>query len=432
MTQGHTADANGKECEACVAGKYKATKGTTDCHECEAGTYSTTVAATSPETCQECPANSASPEGSSAVGECKCNAGFTGPDGGSCEECLAGTYKEGSGSGECVECEVGTYSAVPGASSKDACTLCSAVSSSKSGAGSSTCVCNKGYTGPDLGPCEPCSAGTYKSILGSESCVNVCPANSHSPPGSTVITDCKCNAGYTGADGGTCSPCGAGSYKPSAGSEECTSCPANTHSEVVASVSVTDCTCNKGHTGADCHPCAAGTYKDIKGSGDCVVCPVDTYSAVLGAISESTCEPCPEDTSSASGSSAKSDCKCKAGSLGPGGGPCTVCPSGKYQQGSECVDCPEGYTSHPGSTSAEHCLDICDAGSYGPAGGPCVLCEEGKYKATPGTGECDGECPANTNSAKGSDELADCVCNAVGVVWLFGHACAHLPCRMGA
>ena len=207
-------------------------------------------------------------------------------------------------------------------------------------------------------------------------------------------------------------------------------------------MSVTDCTCNKGHTGADCHPCAAGTYKDIKGSGDCVVCPVDTYSAVLGAISESTCEPCPEDTSSGSGSSAKSDCKCKAGSLGPGGGPCTVCPSGKYQRKdrcdgdychrkSRCIDCPEGHTSPPGSTSAEHCLDICDAGSYGPHGGPCVLCEEGKYKGTPGSDACT-DCPANTNSAKGSDELADCVCNAVGVVWLFGHACAHLPCRMGA
>ena len=431
MTQGYTPDANGKECVACEAGTFKATKGKTDCHKCEAGTYSTIEAATSPETCIKCPAHSTSAEGSSGVDDCKCHPGFTGANGGTCEECRAGTYKSVSGSGECVRCKDGTYSTIRGASSKDTCTPCSAVSSSKWGAGSSTCQCNKGYTGPDLGPCEPCSAGTYKSILGSESCVNVCPANSHSPPGSTVITDCKCNAGYTGADGGTCSPCGAGSYKPSAGSEECTSCPANTHSEVVASVSVTDCTCNKGHTGADCHPCAAGTYKDIKGSGDCVVCPVDTYSAVLGAISESTCEPCPEDTSSGSGSSAKSDCKCKAGSLGPGGGPCTACPSGKYQQGSECVDCPEGYTSHPGSTSAEHCLDICDAGSYGPAGGPCVLCEEGKYKGTPGSDACT-DCPANTNSAKGSDELADCVCNAVGVVWLFGHACAHLPCRMGA
>lgn len=109
-----------------------------------------------------------------------------------------------------------------------------------------------------------------------------------------------------------------------------------------------------------------------------------------------------------------------------------MCESGKYQQGSECVDCPEGHTSRPGSTSEEHCQEVCEAGSYGPHGGPCVLCEEGKYKATPGSEECSGECPANTDSAKGSDELADCVCNAVGVVWLFGHACAHLPCRMGA
>ena len=164
VTQGYTADANGKECEACVAGKYKEATGTTDCHECEAGTYSTTVAARSPGTCTDCPANSGSAAGSWAVGGCKCNAGFTGPDGGSCEECPAGSYKEASGSGGCVECEVGTYSATSGATSKDTCTLCSAVSSSKTGKGSSTCQCNEGYTGPDLGPCEPCSAGTYKSI----------------------------------------------------------------------------------------------------------------------------------------------------------------------------------------------------------------------------------------------------------------------------
>ena len=302
---GYTADADGKECVACKVGEYKEAKGTTDCHECEAGTYSATEAATSPETCAECPVRSDSPAGSSAVGECKCNAGFSGPDGGLCEECPAGTYKEMSGSGACVECEVGTYSTASGATSKDTCTLCSAVSSSKPGVGSSTCQCNEGYTGPDLGPCEPCSAGTYKSILGTEPCDNLCPANSDSPLASTVITDCKCNAGYTGADGGICSPCGESTYKPSPGSEECTSCPANTHSEVVASVSVTDCTCNKGHAGADCHPCAAGTYKDMKGSGDCVECPMDTYSAVLGAISELTCHPCPKDSTSASGASAK-------------------------------------------------------------------------------------------------------------------------------
>ena len=54
-----------------------------------------------------------------------------------------------------------------------------------------------------------------------------CPANSNSPAGSDALTDCTCNAGFTGPDGGPCSQCAAGKYKSMTGSEACSSCPAN-------------------------------------------------------------------------------------------------------------------------------------------------------------------------------------------------------------
>ena len=71
-------------------------------------------------------------------------------------------------------------------------------------AGSVTaCTCNAGFSGPDGGPCTPCEAGKYKALAGSSTC-SACPSNSNSPAGSAVLTSCTCNAGSTGPNGGPC------------------------------------------------------------------------------------------------------------------------------------------------------------------------------------------------------------------------------------
>ena len=57
--------------------------------------------------CLACPANSNSPAGSLALTSCACNAGFSGPDGGSCTACVAGKYKastQADGSSACTAC----------------------------------------------------------------------------------------------------------------------------------------------------------------------------------------------------------------------------------------------------------------------------------------------------------------------------------------
>ena len=47
--------------------------------------------------CTDCTTNSNSTLGANTKAECKCNLGYTGPDGGWCSECQPGTYKDMSG-----------------------------------------------------------------------------------------------------------------------------------------------------------------------------------------------------------------------------------------------------------------------------------------------------------------------------------------------
>ena len=137
--------------------------------------------------------------------------GYVGNDGDTCTACVPGTFKEDIGSNPCDNCKMGTYSSASSATSKYTCTNCSSISSSKSGEGSSTCHCNAGYSGPDLGPCEPCQQGKYKDIPGPAPCQDCpagtyllspgasspsacvsCPAGSTSLPGSSALKDCMC------------------------------------------------------------------------------------------------------------------------------------------------------------------------------------------------------------------------------------------------
>ena len=91
-----------------VAGKYLDREGATaeaDCESCPAGKLSSAGASS----CQSptCPSNSNAPSGSVT---CLCNPGYTGPDGGPCQACGAGTYKDSPGSGSCTACQPGEYS----------------------------------------------------------------------------------------------------------------------------------------------------------------------------------------------------------------------------------------------------------------------------------------------------------------------------------
>ena len=99
-----------------------------------------------------------------------------------------------------VDCQAGTFHDRTSASN-DTCVACPSGSTSEPSSNNVTdCKCNAGYTGPDGLTCAACEAGKYKAVNGSDACLS-CRSGSSSPPGSDNVTDCKCNAGYKAVNG---------------------------------------------------------------------------------------------------------------------------------------------------------------------------------------------------------------------------------------
>ena len=269
--------------------------------------------------CEGCPAHTSSDEGSTAVTDCVCVAGYTaGENGVACTACDAGTYKTVTGAVACSACPSQTSSA--GAS--DALT---------------DCVCVVGHTASANGEaCTACEAGKYKATTGSGSCT-ACPSQTSSAGGSDALTDCVCVAGYTAAsDGDACTACEAGEYKVATGVGDCSTCPAGT-SSASGSDALADCECEAGYSGASdgevCTACVADTYKSATGVGDCSDCPASTT------------------TSSAEGSEL-TDCVCIAGHTASADGEaCTACVAGTYKAATgsaSCTACEAGYQDAAG------------------------------------------------------------------------------------
>jgi hypothetical protein len=137
---------------------------------------------------------------------CFCNIGSTGPDGGTCTECVAGKYKGETGSSWCSYCESGKYSEEVGSSNSSSCTTCPTNSSSAAGSPNlSSCVCNIGFWGSDGGMCTLCEAGQYKEVAGADPCID-CPAGKYLETSGTFSSECiACPSGKV-ADNGSTSP----------------------------------------------------------------------------------------------------------------------------------------------------------------------------------------------------------------------------------
>jgi hypothetical protein len=73
---------------------------------------------------------------------------------------------------------------------------------------STDCVCDPGYNGTNGGPCGLCPANFY--CEGEN--VSHCPSYSNSSAGSDEATDCTCIPGFYGLNGATCTQCPANSF----------------------------------------------------------------------------------------------------------------------------------------------------------------------------------------------------------------------------
>jgi len=389
--------ASAEECVRCIAGKYKTQAGSQACTDCGAGTFLDAVNS-SVNTCENCTAgtystdnkthcepclNSDAPPASDSITDCVCNAGWSGPNS-PCVGCITGKYKTQAGSEACTDCGAGTFS--------------DAVNSS-------------------VNTCENCTAGTYSTDNKShcEPCLN-----SDAPPASDSITNCVCNAGWSGPNS-PCVGCLAGQYKTDAGSHACIRCAAGKFSDSVAS-----------STQDNCVNCSAGS-RSTQNRASCDLCPPGSYSM----DGESQCRLCPANTNSTVGSSL-SECVCVAGLSGTNQN-CTACVPGKFKANAgdhACADCAAGKYSN---TSAVTCA-LCVAGKYSTDGEPqcrlclaltysilvggslanclcmpgwsgteqkCTACVPGKFKANVGDHACAG-CASGKYSSTAAVGCVDC------------------------
>ena len=160
--------------------------------------------------------------GSTAESACVCNAGYY-LSGGTCTQCLDGTYKAAIGDDACTSC--GNSGTTGGSTASTS---------------SSSCVCAVGYY-RDTSQSTVCrSCGTHETTSGT---------------GSTAESACVCKAGYY-HDGSSCTECLAGSFKSSVGNEACESCEAGKYGATTGQTVCANCdagevtTSSTGLTGA--------------------------------------------------------------------------------------------------------------------------------------------------------------------------------------
>jgi len=245
--------------------------------------------------CDTCPYDSSSPVGSLNVTACTCNAGSSGPDGGTCTKCFAGTYKVGSGSASCDDCPTNSNSP-SGSSSLTAC-MCNAGSFGSFGSFGSSCVwtnrnpadkwCNENnsdncnlsesdHSGWEL---DIYGDGFCFCVMNADECKEQCIAmgycheiymtqNGCCFPSKKRCTGPKCPGGCGGASGKYMLQC---TENPNV----CTICPLGKTSVPGITFS-TECAvgCSAGvfgQVGGPCTACVVGTYKSANGSQGCYV-----------------------------------------------------------------------------------------------------------------------------------------------------------------
>lgn len=119
-----------------------------------------------------------------------------------------------------------------------------------------------------------------------------------------------------------------------------------------------------------CADCPVGHYCP---SGLKIVCGVNTYTGSLGM---SSCTSCPLNSSSSTGSIAKSACNCNAGYYRDIDGNCIACPAGYKCTGNNLMTaCGPGTAAQVGMSVCTSCT----AGSYSDtyAMGACLTCPAG-------------------------------------------------------
>ena len=435
---------DGGPCTACTPGKFRSGDDTSICEQCPAGKYNELYASPTVGDCITCPENTHAGSGSGSSLDCTCNAGFSASKADidtawTCNACTTGFYSLVSNSSECTACGPGTYSVAEAAATADVCTECPDGEYNVD-TGKSECTLCPTSTWQDTSaasakstPCEPCPDSSNHGVLGTTD-VNTCICG----PGvfkvvQTELFTCDiCNAGDYCLGDNLPRECAVNFYSL-AGASECSSCADNSQAIVSAGlISSGQCQCELGYEGpshSSCSACSLGKFQADDFTYDslqtdlrdgltltnetmavevtCINCAANTYADTTAS---SVCTQCTAntDTGGAEGSTDVTDCVCSSGYFGANGGPCNLCPVGRF--------CPGGVNTQPcrahsnssvGSSTQEDCK--CNPGWYSSAPGlTCQKCVPDSY--------CPGDqavvaCSDNSFSPAGSSNITQCWCN---------------------
>lgn len=438
---------DGGPCVACAPGTFKSSSGSANCSVCVADTFSTGNATV----CSDCHADSSSVAASESVDDCLCHAGFERVDG-LCRQCVPGKYKADLSNDPCQNCNIGTFAAQTGATACVQCHLFSVEVPSEQGV---KCECNAGYfqtNSSSIHPvCTPCPVNTYQAGQAQTACFD-CDSNARSDNASVSPFNCFCNAGYYDdiLNQHECRECAAGTYKIAADTiekdqSECSLCPPNSHS-LPTSASLTECICNAGYEGPDggpCTVCVPGKFKSLNGSAACQSCDIHYFS---DEPASTICTSCVTFLNSDgaitehNGSDTSDDCKCdlsqgflqifdelekrtcsgcQAGTYATSNG-CQNCTGGQYADVAgltACKDCPANSSSY----DYPHVACQCHAGYYcAPDGenrsetcpsGNCIACPKDAFKDYTGGATACNVCQNNSVSDLASVSQDDCKCD---------------------
>ena len=181
----------------------------------------------------------------------------------SCDICPAGSYQPLNGSNTCISCPSGKAGTLTNATSEAiACPEICRPGTYSATSTSSTFDFNYESSHPTV--CAICGLNTYAYRPMTGPTCTICPEHSSSEQGSINATNCTCNRGYTGPNGGLCAACDAGKYKPDPGDASCQDCSAGYYGPVAARY-------------LSCLSCGAGTYSHVAASA-CTGCPANSDS----------------------------------------------------------------------------------------------------------------------------------------------------------
>lgn len=382
----------------------------------------------------------------------------------------------------CISCEAGLYLDASNASYPICrpCPVTTTTSDDHNASDPLHCECETGRFN-ESSICEPCEIGFYKPLLGNASCT-ICPGGAHTvAAGSVHIDECLCEPGSTlGSNLEQCELCATGTFKNESGDQACLPCPAGSFCPVgsitpqpcpsestsnTGGESAADCFCVPGFVNvrtsghnllSQCDPCPTGQFNPVYNVTECQLCPADTFLTATASTSESDCQPCTNESFSADGSDAHTDCLCNSGYEGPPGGPCEACSPGFYRDIAEenstdiceacpgktynalvaasarvfCLDCPAATDSASGSGSLSSC--VCDPGFFAANRSrlhDCAACGNGTFQPSANSSVCE-LCPAGKFSehlaAVSSDVCQQCVDGFYNTV-LGSSACAPCP-----